>query len=69
MKTLSTKAIKAITSDSPKNCLIKEPLPAPNTFLTPTSVDLLEERAVDKFIKLMQAINKVKKAMDARMYK
>ena len=36
---------------------------------TPTSADRLEERAVDRFIKLMQAIRSVNNAMEARIYR
>src|ERR1700753_903096 len=65
----STKAIKVINMDSPKNWRIRALFSAPNTFLTPTSAERLDERAVDKFIKLIQAISKVNMAMDPSTYK
>src|SRR5215475_11814879 len=58
-----TNAMMLISSDSPMNCLINELFPAPNTLRIPTSAERLEERAVDKFIKLMQAISSVNNAM------
>src|SRR5215813_10762234 len=63
------KAIKLISNDSPRNCLMREDFSAPNTFRIPTSAERLDERAVDKFMKLMHAISKVNKAIEARMYK
>src|SRR5262245_39046554 len=63
------KAIMPISSDSPINWLTNDRLLAPNTFRTPTSAERLDERAVDRFIKLMQAINKVNTAMEPRIYK
>ena len=57
--------IMAISTDSPKNCFNREDLSAPNTFRTPTSAALLEELAVDKFMKLIHAINNVSRATDA----
>src|SRR5215831_12077506 len=63
----SRKAIIDIRTDSPRNCRINELFSAPSTLRTPTSAARLLERAVDKFIKLMQAINKVNIAIDARI--
>ena len=63
------KAIMLIIKDSPRNCFTSDPFCAPNTLRIPTSAERFEERAVDKFIKLMHAINKVNKAIEARMYK
>src|SRR5690606_12888590 len=63
-KTTATKVAKiAYTNDSPKNERIKEPLPAPITFRMLTSLALFSERAVERFIKLMQAINKTTQAI------
>ena len=58
--------IMAINTDSPKNCFSREDRSAPNTFRTPTSAARFEELAVDKFMKLMQAINKVSSATEAK---
>src|SRR5690349_6827188 len=69
MAMAKTKAINAITIDSPRNCLISDCLSAPNTFLTPTSAERLEDLAVDKFMKLIHAINKVNNATEPKMYK
>src|ERR1700731_4152211 len=63
------KAIKVINNDSPKNWSIRATFSAPKTFLTPTSEDLFDDRAVDKFMKLIQAINKMNAAMEANTYK
>ena len=43
--------------DSKKNCRISCLLPEPSVFLTPTSFALFSERAVERFMKLTQAIN------------
>src|SRR5689334_5063866 len=69
MPSAITKAIMLINRDSPINWLISDCLLAPNTLRTPTSAERFEERAVDKFIKLMQAISKVNKAMEPRIYR
>ena len=52
------------TIDSPKNCLNKAFFWAPITLRTPTSAALFAELAVDKFMKLIQAINNVSSAID-----
>src|SRR5688500_14271680 len=62
------KAIKLINTDSPINCLIKECFSAPRTFLMPTSEERFDERAVDKFIKLIQASRRANKAMEPKIY-
>src|SRR3569833_2307114 len=54
--------------DSVRNCAIKLPRADPNTFLTPTSLARFEERAVDRFIKLTQAINKIITAIKEKIY-
>ena len=51
-------AINDSTIDSLTNCSANCHRNAPIDFLTPTSLALSAERAVDKFIKLMQAISK-----------
>ena len=56
-------AIKLIKMDSVKNCCTRPILSEPSTFLTPTSLARFDERAVDRFIKFTQAINKIKNAM------
>src|SRR6266542_1814670 len=58
-----------ISNDSPRNCLTNDCFFAPSTLRIPTSAERFEERAVDKFIKLIHAINKVNKAIEARIYK
>src|SRR4030095_8139177 len=45
--------------DSPINCATNCLLPAPTTLRTPISLALRKERAVARFIKLIQAINKI----------
>src|SRR5262245_51216596 len=50
-------------TDSQRNLKISCLRSAPTTFLIPTSFILLEAFAVDRFIKLMQAITKIKTAI------
>ena len=50
-------------TDSLRNWPINLCLKAPNVFLTPTSWARVAERAVDKFIKLIHARNKIKIAI------
>jgi cyclic pyranopterin phosphate synthase len=50
------------TTDSPKNCLMSSLRPAPTTLRTPTSLDLITARAVDRFMELKQPMIKMKKA-------
>ena len=59
------KAISVKRIDSPKNCLTSCDLSAPTTFRKPTSFALFSSRAVDRFMKLMQAIVKIKTAIIA----
>src|SRR4051794_31427885 len=47
---------------SPINCLISADLCAPITFRIPTSLALLADRAVERFMKFTQAINKINTA-------
>ena len=64
LKTIENKkAIKASMMASHKNCLINDAFSAPKTFLTPISTARLDDRAVERFIKFTQAINKVTNAM------
>src|SRR5829696_1789456 len=63
------KDIKESRMASQRNCLTSEVFSAPNTFRTPISIALFEDRAVERFIKLTQAMSKVTMAIDMRMYK
>ncbi len=45
------------------NCLINTPRTAPTTFLTPISFARFTDRAVVRFMKLMQAISKINTAI------
>ena len=47
---------------SPINCLISVHSSAPTTFRTPTSLARPTDRAVERFIKLIHAISRIKKA-------
>src|SRR5688500_15506060 len=62
-------ANRLMSSDSPINCLIRDRFSAPSTLRMPTSAERLEERAVDRFIKLIQAISSVKTAIEPSIYK
>src|SRR5690606_38326432 len=53
------RATKAMINDSPINCLTRLRRSAPIALRSPTSIDRKEERAVERFIKLMQAINSI----------
>ena len=59
--------ITVTKADSPKNCHIIFFLYAPNTFLKPTSFLLMADFAVERFIKLMQAINRIIKAVKEKI--
>ena len=63
------KAMRLIMSDSPRNCDIRDFFSAPNTFLIPTSAERLDERAVERFMKLIHAINNVNNAIEESIYK
>ena len=54
--------------DSPMNCLIKSHFTAPVTFLTPISLIRVEDLAVVKFIKLMQAMSRINTAIAEKIY-
>jgi hypothetical protein len=56
-------AKELIRIDSARNCLIRWLLDEPNTFRTPTSLALLADLAVDKFIKLIHASVRISKAI------
>ena len=60
--------IKVTTMDSVKNCAIRYLRGDPSTFLTPTSRARFDERAVDKFMKLTQAISNINMAIAEKMY-
>src|SRR5260221_6172935 len=53
-------AMITTNNDSPKNCLINWLRTEPTAFLMPTSLALFSERAVLRFIKLIQASNNTK---------
>src|SRR5580704_14339061 len=59
---------KQATKDSVRNCVIRLFFRPPNTFLTPTSFARLAEDAVERFMKLMQASNKIKMAIAEKIY-
>ena len=54
---------RVIKVDSLRYCHTKELFSAPTAFLMPTSLALREALAVDRFMKLMQAIINMKTAM------
>src|SRR5688572_12814486 len=68
IRNANNRAIKLSRTDSPMNCFIKDCFSAPKTFLMPTSEERLDERAVDKFMKLMQASRRVNKAIEPKIY-
>jgi hypothetical protein len=53
----------AITVDSPRCWKTSDLRITPIAFLMPTSLSLLDARAVDKFMKFIQAITRIKIAM------
>jgi hypothetical protein len=63
----SPKANNVNKRDSLKNCVIIWLLVAPTTFLKPTSLERLEERAVARLMKLTQAMISMKKAMTEKI--
>ncbi len=52
-------AMSAVATDSPRNCTMSWTRDAPSDFRTPTSRARFAERAVDRFMKLMQAIKRI----------
>ncbi len=64
MITIAKMSDKKVSNiDSPRYCKISDPLRAPTTFLMPTSFILPDAFAVDKFMKLIQAIIKINNAI------
>src|SRR6202795_695942 len=61
-------AARDIRMDSIRNCHIRLRGLTPNTFRTPISFALSRERAVDRFIKLIQAISTMKTAIQENKY-
>ena len=53
--------------DSLKNCRMILPLSAPMTFRKPTSLALFAERAVERFMKLIQAMIRTKIAIAVKI--
>ena len=69
MQRATVHAIKVIISASPRNCAISDDRTAPSVFRIPTSADLFEKRAVERFMKLIQAISRMNMAMEASIYR
>ncbi len=63
-----TNAINDTTNDSVRNCLMSCFLVPPTTFLIPISLLRFKDCATARFIKLIQAIIKIKTAMQVSMY-
>ena len=61
-------AINANNIDSPINCIDNCQRNAPTDFLTPTSLALSAERAVERFIKLTQAISNTTRAIIKKIF-
>ena len=59
--------IKLIKKDSVINWAISAFFSEPKVLRIPTSLALSDERAVDRFIKLTPAMNKIKKATKTKM--
>ena len=59
----NTNAMSARIIDSKKNCTISCFLSDPNVLRMPTSLALFSERAVERFMKLTQAINNMMMAI------
>src|SRR6185312_7485348 len=57
--TAITVAMKVTITDSDRNCAIKNLRGEPNTLRTPTSRARFDERAVERFMKLTQAISRM----------
>src|SRR5579863_722205 len=54
---------KLISTDSVRNCVMRLERREPATFLMPISFKQLDDRKVERFMKLTQAINRIKIAM------
>src|SRR4030095_6432425 len=63
IRTAKTMASKVSIIDSDRNCKMSCLRLAPTTFFIPTSFIRLEAFAVERFMKLMQAITKIKMAI------
>ncbi|MCY1531787.1 hypothetical protein D9M68_670250 [compost metagenome] len=55
-------------NDSSKNWPINDFLEEPIALRTPTSFALFSDRAVDKFMKFTQAINRIQKASNKNIF-
>src|SRR4051812_20538421 len=66
--TAITVAVSVTITDSARNWAIKYLLLEPNTLRTPTSRARLAERAVERFMKLMQASINIKTAITENIY-
>ncbi|MNK99145.1 hypothetical protein D3C87_1195270 [compost metagenome] len=60
--------INVIRMDSKKNWLINDLRDDPIALRTPTSLALRSDRAVDKFMKFTQAINRIQKASSKNIF-
>ena len=60
------RAIAEIRIDSPRNCFMSWKRLAPTTFRNPTSLVRWTDRAVARFIKLIQAVMRIKNAMSVK---
>src|SRR5580704_7187904 len=67
-KTAIIAAARVTMTDSIKNWAMRYFRGEPNTFLMPTSLALFEDLAVERFMKLIHAINKIKIAMAEKIY-
>src|SRR5882757_951527 len=63
-----TVAAKATKIDSIRNCAIRCFFNDPKTLRTPTSRALFADLAVERFMKLTQAINSINRAIAEKMY-
>src|SRR4030095_16253954 len=68
MMMASTSEKTAISVDSVRNWNMRNFLSVPSTLRIPTSLARLAERAVVRFMKLMQAINRINKATAEKIY-
>jgi hypothetical protein len=67
MISAKARATRLMITDSRRNCRTSSGRSEPETFRSPTSRLRRAERAVLRFMKLMEAINKMKKATMAKM--
>src|SRR6185312_12684702 len=66
--TATKAAIKVTKTDSARNWMIRYLRGEPSTLRTPTSRARLADRAVERFMKLTQAISKINAAIADKMY-